>query len=287
MLSRVERATFVAVVLVGVLVLTAMVVAALRWQHVKAWLDAPEAIAAFRAVRAADLPPELEPDATLSACDLSAPVRCAWTDLAPEEAVEALAAAVEGAGLTVGEIRCDEASLPLLAGGGTPVCAAAVTLSGARMWLLATDVTPVGQVPLGRTAAWLSWDEPAMSVPMARRLQREWVWDGRTEPLTRTELDALLPERLRPILDATCRGWDANGCRTWEGPIDVSDLGDDGVPALVAELTEAGFFVDLADPDWSSARVKGHRYAAPASRLGITVHIRIADGIVVGTAFTY
>lgn len=285
-LSRLERRIVVGVVVAGVLVLAGTVLAVVKRAELKVWFVGDEVAAAHRTAVEVDLPAVLADDPTRSACQPLGALRCAWAQVPPRDAAEAFAQTLRDAGLDVAPVVCDE-TLPKILNQHVPRCGAEIAVAGERMWLLATDRTPFGQVPLGRTAAWLSWDELAMSVPMTRRLQREWVWDSRTELLTRTEVEALLPERLRPILDATCRREGPNGCLDWEGPIDVSDLGVDAVPALVAELTEAGFFVDVAHPDWSSIGAQGHRFAAPNSGLGITVTIRIADGIVVGQAFTY
>lgn len=287
MLSRVERATLVAVVLVGVLVLTAMVVAALRWQDIKAWLDAPDVIAAHRAVVAADLPPELEPDPTGSACEDWTAIRCAWADVPAEDAAEAMASALRAAGVAVDPVVCDGQGLPALLGGESPRCGAAAEVRDATLWVLATDETIVGGVPLGRTAAWVAWDAMTLSIPLMERMASEWEWAVPAERLDSELVAALVPERVRAVLDAPCRAEDDTGCFVWRGPVDVSDLDPDGVVAgLVAELTADGHFVGSADPDWSTP-IRAHRFSSTNRSTGVAVTLRDEDGVVVAEIVTY
>lgn len=96
----------------------------------------------------------------------------------------------------------------------------------------------------------------------------------------------MLPDRFVPLLGGPCRSASASRCYDWAGPVDLADLGEDPIPALVAELTDAGYFVVAADLDWSPDGVRAHRWLeAPPS--GVTVLVRVQDGVVVGQVFSY
>jgi hypothetical protein len=280
-LSRLERATLVAVVVVGVLVLTAMVVAALRWQHIKAWVDAPAVLDAHRTMQVLDLPVEFTADTTLTACDPSDPVRCAWTDQTAPDAVEALVGALRDAGLKPGPVVCDSVALPALWRGGVPECGAPLELSGATAWAVATARSPVGGVPLGRTAAWVMWDRTSMSSALLDRLVPELDQPAPDIPLSPAEVTALMPARFRFAGTDDCSPFGDAALCSLVAELDVSDLGADPVPALVAELTDAGLYVTAGDADpGSSTPVEAVRFFRDEQgrRHGLLVVVHRVDG---------
>jgi len=136
-LDRIGRRVAIGVVVAGLLVIAGGVLAFMRWDDIKAWGDAPAVLDAHRTMQVLDLPAELDVDTTLTACDPSAPVRCAWTDLDPSDAVEALVGALRDAGLEPGSVVCDSEALPMLWGGGPPECGAPLEFSGATAWVMA------------------------------------------------------------------------------------------------------------------------------------------------------
>lgn len=287
MLSRLERAILVAVVLAGVVVLAAVVVAAVRWQHIKAWLDAPDVIAAHRAVATADLPPALEADPTGSACEDWTAIRCAWADVPAEDAAEAMAVALRAAGVAVDPVVCDRDDLPTLLDGESPRCGATAEVRDATLWVLATDETIVGGVPLGRTATWVAWDATTLSTPLMERMSSEWEWAAPAERLDPDLVAALVPGRIRVVLDEPCWAEDDSGCFVWRGLVDVSDLDEGGVVAgLVAELTADGHFVGSADPDWG-APIQAHRFSSTNRSTGVAVTLRDEGGVVVAEVLSY
>jgi len=242
-LDRIGRRVAIGVVVAGLLVIAGGVLAFMRWDDIKAWGDAPAVLDAHRTMQVLDLPAELDVDTTLTACDPSAPVRCAWTDLDPSDAVEALVGALRDAGLEPGSVVCDSEALPMLWGGGPPECGAPLEFSGATAWVMATAEVPGGDVPLGRTAVWVMWDTGSMSSALLDRLVPELDAPVQDDPLAPAEVAALVPARYRFAGSADCtHGPDAAVCYP-AGELDVSDLGADPVPALVAELADAGLYV--------------------------------------------
>lgn len=289
-LSRLERCIVVGVVASGVVVLVAGVAAFLIRDRIEVWLTGDEVAAAQRTAMTVELPAALEDDPTRSACSIWTALRCAWSVAPPQEAAQLMVDALAGAGLGPGDVVCgDPTAMPDALVAADAVCVAEVAVAGERLWVVATDRTPVGEVPLGRTATWVTWDESAMSWPMVERLQGEW--DGLSvesyPPLTPAEVADALPERLVAVLDGTCRGYTSDVCSEWTGPVDISDLGDDPVAALVAELTAAGYFVDAADPDWSSEGVRAHRFVDGTTRRGVSVSVHMEDGVPVARAFAH
>ncbi len=291
--SRLERSVLAGVVVAGVLVLAAGIWALVNQDRIEVWLTGEELVAAQRTAVSVDLPAQLEHDPTRSACDSWTALRCAWSDEAPQSAVELMSGALADAGLDVGDVVCaEEASGSIVTDvlvAEDPVCAAPVDVARDRLWVVATDRTPRGHVPLGRTAVWVTWDESGLSAPMYERLSREWDFVATEEYVAPNADDVahLLPDRFLPLLEGPCRTESADGCSDWEGPIDLGDLGADPVPALVAELTAAGFFVDGADTDPGEQSVGAHRFLREDAPEGMTVTVRTIDGEFRGQVFTY
>jgi hypothetical protein len=219
----------------------------------------------------------------MTACDPADPVRCAWTDLDPREAVEALVGALRDAGLEPGPVVCERAALPRLwAALGHPECGAPLELSGATAWAVATAESPSGAVPLGRTAVWVMWDRTTMSPGLLDRLVPELDEPVVDDPPSPDEVAALVPARYRFAGSGECtHGPDAAVCYP-AGVLDVSDLGADPVPALVSELTAAGLYVAVANTDPSSAAspVIAVRFFRDddGRRRGLLVHVTWVDG---------
>lgn len=290
MLSSLEKRIAVAVVVTALLLVAGGVAAFLNRDRIEAWLTGDEVVAAQRSATTAELPVGLEDDPTRSACGSWTAVRCAWSDGSPEEAARLMVGVLGDAGLDTGDVACgDHPEIPdSVAAAGDAVCVAQVPVAGEHLWVVTTDRTPVGHVPLGRTAAWAVWDESAMSLPMLELLQPDWVSDlpETYETPPAEEIAAVLPDRFVPLLDGPCRSESADRCSNWEGPVDLADLGDDPVPALVIEFTDAGYFVVAADLDWTPDGVRAHRWLqAPPS--GVSVAVRVQDGVLVGQVFSY
>lgn len=284
-LSRLERRIVVGVVLAGVLLLAGAIWAVLNRERVEVWLTGDEVAAAHRAAMTTPLPAGLEDDPTLSACQTWMAVRCAWSDETPEAAARLLSDALTDAGLDVGAVVCgDQLALESI-GSPDAVCAAAVPVARERLWVVTTDRTPEGAVPLTRTAAWLVWDEDRLSWPMIERINQEWFGTAPPtipEPPSPQEVAQELPGRLVPLIDGECLPG-GGVCTAWTGPVDLSDLGDDPVAGLVAELTRAGYFVDAAEPERPD--VQAHRFFDAGSRQGLTVSVREVDGEIVAEVF--
>lgn len=234
-------------VVVGVLALVAVAAVVPRWNEivdeVQARLDAPDVLAANRAALELELPPDFEGGGAFAVGEAS--LRSAWTDLAPEAAVDALAAALRGAGVPVGDTTCGAEPRP---GPRLSVaCTARATVRGADLMVLAANRTGVGDVPLGRTAIWVTWDNVTMSDALMDRVAAEASPHTPARGLTEEEILAALPPRYSGAL-ATCTGL-RDPCYRWEGTADAGDLPADGaVAALVRELTDRGFVVTSADP---------------------------------------
>lgn len=288
-LSRIERGVLIAVVVAGVLVLAGGVWGVVNRDRITVWLTGDEVAAAQRLAMTAELPMGLEDDPTRSACEPWSALRCAWSDQAPEEAARLVVDVLEGGGLEAGDIVCDGlADVPDSVLAADAVCAARFAVAGEELWVVTTDRTPIGHVPLSRTAAWVVWDELPMSAPMMERLQGEWAWDLTEAYVAPSgqEVAEVLPDRFAPLIEGPCRSEAAGVCFDWEGPVDLSDLGPEPVEALVAELTDAGYFVDVAAVDWSEG-VRAHRFLHAAAPGGLSVLVRMVDGAAVGQVFTY
>lgn len=288
-LSRLERGVLIAVVVAGVLVLAGGVWAVVNRDRITVWLTGDEVVAAQRLAMTAELPAGLEDDPTRSACEPWTALRCAWSDADPEEAARLMAGVLEAGGLEAGQVECGELSVvPDAIVAADAVCAARFDVAGEHIWVVTTDRTPIGHVPLSRTAAWVVWDESAMSWSMMDRLQGEWAWaiTETYEAPTPQEVTEALPERFVPVIEGPCRSESAGVCFDWEGPVDLSDLGPDPVEALVVELTAAGYFVDAADVDWAEG-VRAHRFLFATAPGGLSVSVRMVDGVAVGQVFTY
>jgi len=288
-LSRLERWILVSVVLAGVLVLATGVWAVVNRDRVTVWLTGDEVAAAQRVAMTAALPSGLEDDPTRSACATWSALRCAWSDASPAEAVQLMADVLAAAGVDVGAVACDDRpDLPEGLALRGAACVAEVPVAGETMWVIAMDRTPEGGVPLGRTAAWATWDELAMSTPMVERLQREWGWADPMawSPLSATDVAAVVPSRLAPVLEEPCRTEGPDGCYDWIGPVDLADLGDDPVPALVAELVSAGYFVDAADADPSGIAVRAHRFVDTDTGRGLWLTVTVDGDVPTAQVFT-
>ncbi len=288
MLGRTEKWILGVVAGFGLLLLVGAVVAAVRWADVKAWLDAPDVLAVNAAALAVPLPPGSTDDPTRSACGHYGALRCSWTTLAPDAAVDALAAGLRAAEVEVPPTLCDDAGLPRAARDGLVACGVRIPAADSELWLLATDRTPVGGVPLGRTAVWFVWDTLDMPWPLYERLiaADPYLLDGEPPLATPSQVEAALPGRYRGITEHC---WDPAGtlagsdeCHVWEAPVDVADLGaQDAVGALVRELADHGFFVDSADPTGADVLVQGHRFTAEGGWTGVQLAVRAeADGLV-------
>lgn len=288
-LGRAGKRVVVGVVVVGLLVIAGGVLAFVRRDEIRAWADAPAVLDAHRTVQAMALPAGLVDDPDLSACAPADPVRCAWTDLNPSDAVEALVGALQGAGLKPGRVVCNPAELPVLWGDGAPDCGAPVELSGATAWAVATDSAPVGGAPLGRTAAWVMWDTAAMNPALLDRLVGELDWAVTEPSLSSAEAQALVPARYRSA--AACVGADdPGGCSLALGALDVSDLGSEPVAAMVAELTDAGLFVVVGDADPEVAvpiQAVGFFRDTDGRRRGLVVTVRQVDGDLRGEVWSW
>lgn len=288
-LGRTARRVVVGMVVAGLLLVVGGVVVVVRWDEIRAWADAPAVLAAHRTVEGMTLPAGFVDDPTLSACDPSMPVRCAWATGPAREAVTALRQALTTAGLPPGDVVCDAGQLPVLWWGGRPECGAAVRLRGATLWVLATATAPLGGVPLGRTAAWMMWDAPTMSDELFSRLQPELELPRAGADLTPDEAAAVVPERYRAVLAETCAGHGSGAvtdgtdaaCFPAFGALDVSDLGTDPVPGLVAELSDDGL-MPLIGGSREQPLVQATRFFrdTDGSRQGVVVVVRrTADGL--------
>lgn len=276
MLGRTGRWIAVVVVMLAVLVLAGAVAVVVRWEDVKAWLDAPDVLAAEDAVRDVALPAGFEEDPTRSGCAPWGSSRCAWTDLPPQEAAESLAERLRAAGVELGDVRCDvpEAG-PEGMSVGAPQCGATATVQGADLWLQAIDRTPSGDVPLGRTAVWAVWDGSTMSMPLWERL---WAHQGgprgEVGPPTAAEVEALLPDWLAGATGEPCTSGGPGTCTAWEVPLDAAALPGGGeVEALVHDLVAAGYFVSVADPT-HAAPIQAHRFTGAGEWTGVDLVIR-------------
>lgn len=273
-LGRTGRRVVAGIVVAALLLLAGAVVVVLRWEQIKAWADAPAALDAQRAAMTVELPAGIQDDPTLGACDLIDTLRCGWTTASPRDAVVAVAEALEAAGLDVDDVACDEAGVQRPMTGGTLPCGAPARLSGATMWVLATDRTPEGGVPFGRTSVWIAWDSLGISTSLAERLWADLPMLG-TRPLTLDEARALLPQRFADAVGTGCAA-DQPGCLAWEAPLDATDLGDDPAATLVRELAEAGLFPAKAGngPHATVAFASGRTTAADGELLGLFVAVR-------------
>lgn len=274
-LGRTGRRIVVSIVVAALLLVVGGVVVALRWERIKAWADAPAVLDAERTAESFDLPAGVHDDPTLGACDVPDTVRCGWTATSPREAVVAVAGALEEAGLDVDDVVCDNPDLPVSAMDAVVPCAAAARLSGATLWVLATDRTPQGDVPFGRTSVWLRWDSMTITGALSERLWAEMpVIGGR--PITAVEARAVLPARLAAAVGTGCAA-DQPGCLAWEAPIDVTGLGDEPAATLVRELVDAGLFpvrAGVAGTDATVAFATGLIVADGGGRPGLFVVVR-------------
>lgn len=282
MLSRLERRLLAGAVVVALLLVVGAVVVVVRWPHVKAWLDAPEVLRVNAAVLAIDLPGEDDPTRTAAAW--IGATRAAWSDLAPREAATRAAAALAERDVDVEPVLCDDPALPAAPLGGTVACGARVGVHDEELWVLATDRTPRGGVPLGRTVLWFAWDGTDMSMPLAERLLAEdpdvEAFASDPQVPDADQVEALLPPRYRGVT-AHCWGEPPAGeaCTIWEAPVDLADLADlpaaDQVAALVRELVHAGYFVEAADPAWAGDPLTARRMVAGWT--GVDVRLRLTD----------
>jgi hypothetical protein len=204
-------------------------------------------------------------------------------------------------------VVCDSAKLPEALSIGESMCGAPLELPGAMAWAVATDRTLVGDVPLGRTAVWVMWDRTSMSSALLDRLLPELdepVCEREQPapeiPLSPAEVDALVPARFRFTGAAewmTIGGHSSDGTlfepdevRILVAELDVSDLGADPVPALVAELTDAGLYVGGAntDPD-AATSVSAVRFFRDdeGTRHAVLVVVRRVDGELRGEAWPW
>ncbi len=277
-LGRTGRRVVVGIVVAAVLLVAGGVVVALHWADVRAWADAPAVLDAHRTALAVPMPAGIDDDPTLGACDMLDTVRCGVTAEPPRDAVEAFAGALRDGGLDVDDVVCDDADMPMRVLGGAAACGAAARLPGATLWVLATDRTPVGGVPFGRTAVWAGWDTASMSGPLLERLAAELpVVVGR--PITAEEARALLPERLAATVGTGCRPDDAT-CLAWDAPLDATGLGDDPAATLVRELVDAGLFPATAGgtgPDATVVFASGRVLPGDGAPVGLIAVVRNDD----------
>lgn len=291
-LSTLERRIVAAVVLLGVLLLAGAAVVVVRWQDVKAWLDAPEVLSVNAAALEVPLPGDAEEDPTRSASAQYGALRSGWTDLEPREALDEVAAALRARDVEVDPVLCNDPAIPLGPVGRELECGVRVPVHDEELWVFATDHTPSGEVPLGRTAVWFAWESLDMSGPLLERLADEDPYpypfqepgSGEPQPASPEEVAAALPARYAGV---TAQCWwaapvDESPCTIWEGPVDTADLPDDGqVDALVREFVAAGYFVDEADPDWAALPLTAHRFTVPGGWTGVEVTVRPeGDGLV-------
>ena len=286
-LSTLERRAVAVVIALAVALLAGVVVVLLRWADIKAWLDAPEMLRVNEAALEVPLPGNAEDDPTRSASAQFGALRSGWTELAPRDALEQLAEALRD--VDVDPVLCDDPALPRGPRDHELECGLRVPVHDEELWVFAIDHTPSGEVPLGRTAMWFAWDTYDMAWPIYERLVAAdpvpypfEESDG--PPLTTPEqVDAALPARYAGVTDQ-CWGPDPTGevpCTMWEGPVDTADLPDDGqgrAQALVRELVAAGFFVDAADPSWSSEPLSAHRFLTAGGWTGLKVDVRPEGG---------
>lgn len=281
----------VGVVVAAVVLLVGAVVVVLRWDHVKAWFDAPDLLRVEAAAREVPLPGDAQEDATRSAAAQIGVSRAGWTDLAPRAALEELAVGLRARDVTVDPVLCEDPAVPLAPSGGVIECGMRVPVVGEDLWVLATDRTPRGEVPLTRTAVWFAWDTLDMSWPLYERLVAADPYpypfrdadDGGPQPASAEEVATALPDRYVAVLDHCWEPARVEGtCIAWEAPVDTGDLpADRQVEALVRELVEAGFFVDVADPVWGDEPLRAHRFTVPGGWTGVQVTLRFtADGLV-------
>lgn len=292
MLSTLERRIVAVVLLLGVLMLAGVVVLLVRWEDVKAWLDAPEVLRVNTAALEVPLPEGAEEDPTRSACGQQGALRCAWTPAAPQEAVDGVVSGLRALDVEVENVVCGDDALPSAAMLGSEIaCGARVPLRDAELWVLATDVTPSGRVPLGRTALWFAWNTADMSWPLFERIVEADPYpypfvdpeSGEPHPATPEEVRDALPERYVGVTDHCWAGVEEDPvCTIWEAPVDVADLPAEGqVEALVRELVAAGFFVDAADASWGGEPLRAHRFTVPGGWTGVQVTVRPdGDGLV-------
>lgn len=281
------------VLLLGVLLLAGVVVVVLRWADIKAWLDAPEMLRVNAAALEVPFPgADTEEDPTRSAAAGFGALRTGWTELAPRAALDEIAVALGDRDVAVDPVLCDDPAVPHGSQDREVECGLRVPVVGEELWVLATDHTPSGEVPLGRTAVWFTWDTFDMSWPLYERLVAADpvpypFEDSDGPPLTTPEqVEAALPARYAGVTDQ-CWGPDPTGevpCTMWEGPVDTADLPDGGrerAQALVRELVAAGFFVDAVDPSWSSEPLSAHRFTMAGGWTGLKVDVRPeGDGLV-------
>lgn len=291
-LSTLERRIVAVVLILGVLLLAGVVVVVVRWQDVKAWLDAPEVLRVNAAALEVPLPGDAEDDPTRSAAASFGVLRAGWTDLAPRAALEQVAAGFDARDVAVDAALCDDPTIPRGPQGRELECGLRVPVHDEELWVFATDHAPSGGAPLGRTAVWFEWDTLEMSWPLYERLRGEDPYpypyaepgSGEPQPATPEEVAAALPERYAEVTDQ-CWGPPPAGdasCTFWEGPVDTADLPDDGqVDALVREFVAAGYFVDEAGPDWAALPLTAHRFTVPGGWTGVEVTVRPeGDGLV-------
>lgn len=291
MLSTFERRLVAVVVLLGILLLAGAAVLVVRWEDVKAWLDAPEVLRVNEAALEVPLPGDAEDDPTRSAAATFGVLRAGWTDLAPRDALEQVAAGLDARDVTVDAVLCDDPAIPHGIQEREVECGLRVPVVGEELWVFATDHTPTGEVPLSRTAIWFAWELLDMSWPLYERLVAAdpipYPFEGMDGPplTTPDQVEAALPARYAGVTDQ-CWGPEVEGsthCTMWEGPVALDGLpdGDGRADALVRELVEAGFFVDIADPSLGGEPLTAHRFTLAGGWIGMEIQVRQeGDGLV-------
>lgn len=293
MLGRTGRLVVAGFLTFAVLVVAGAVAVVVKWDEVEAWLDAPEVLRVNAAALEVALPEGTEEDPTRSACAHQGALRCAWSEAPPLEAVAGVVAGLRALGVAVEDIVCGDDALPSSAMPGSEIaCGARVPVRDAELWVLATDETPFGGVPLGRTALWFAWNTLDMSWALYERVAAADPYPYAEEAypvVSEADVAAALPARYRAALGSCWRAPDedpAEPCRAWEGPVDVADLPGGGtVEELVAELAAAGFFVDAADPGWAGAPLSAHRFVRVGGWSGASVTVQREDGEIVAHVF--
>lgn len=291
-LSTLERRIVAGVILLGVLLLAGVVVLVVRWEEVKAWLDAPEVLRVNAAALEVPLPGDAEDDPTRSASASFGVLRAGWTDLAPRAALEQVAVGFDARDVAVDAVLCDDPTIPPGPQGRELECGLRVPVHDEELWVFATDHAPSGRAPLGRTAVWFAWDSLDMSWPLYERVVDDDPYpypyaepgSGEPQPASAAEVESALPDRYAGVTEH-CWGTepvDGVPCTIWEGPVDMVDLPADGqVDALVRELVAAGYFVDEAAPEWGAEPLTAHRFTVPGGWTGVQVTVRPeGDGLV-------
>lgn len=285
--GRVGQWVAIAVVIAGMLVIAGGLVAFVRWDDIKAWADAPEVLRVNTAALDVALPPGSTEDPTRSACAMTGALRCAWTTQSPRDAVTDLADGLRALDVEVDAVLCDDPALPSGPQDGELACGVRIAAADEELWILATDRTPSGGVPLTRTAVWFAWDTIDMSSPLYERVVAADPYpypstdDGEPHLASSSAVEDALPARYAGITQHCWQGPPVGGapCTSWEAPIDTGGLPADGqVEALVRELADAGFFVDGADPSLAGAPLIAHRFTVPGGVTGVEVYVRMEGG---------